>query len=325
MHLLQSPPWGAFKSQFGWSCRTHTLPHHPIPIQVLYRRLPLGLNIAYLPKGPAIDWDNADTVQETLAALKSIAAQPLTLFLKIEPDTHHKPEIRQSILNAGYRVARPIQPVSTILIDLTPSEDDILARMKSKTRYNIRLAARKGVTVRRGGPADVKTFYELSRTTGERDGFAPHSLAYYQGCYNAFADHQRVLLLAEYEGQPLAGLMVFAWDDRAYYLYGASNNQHRNKMPAYLLQWEAISWAIAQGCRDYDLWGIPNAPLERLEAGFQNRADGLWGVYRHKRGYGGQIVRYLGAFDYVAPTQPHKQLIYYLFSRLIEHRSPQTT
>lgn len=321
MHLLQSPLWGAFKSQFGWSAQRMTLRDSHRPVQVLYRRLPLGFNIAYIPRGPEVDWGDAAAVQSVLEQLKALAARPATLFLKIEPDTVDDPALRQHFAQAGFVAGKPIQPPNTIIVDLSGSEEAILARMKSKTRYNIRLAQRKGVVVRRGTAADIDVYYALSRATAAREGFANHSLAYYRAVYACFAPAHCALLLAEYQGQPLAGLMVFAWDGRAYYLYGASNNHHRNKMPTYLLQWAAIQWARASGCQTYDLWGIPDAPPETLEAAFTTRRDGLWGVYRHKRGYGGEVVRSPGAFDYVCRAQPHKWSAYRLLAKFLERRN----
>jgi lipid II:glycine glycyltransferase (peptidoglycan interpeptide bridge formation enzyme) len=321
MHLLQSPQWGQFKSGFGWSAeiiRTDTV---DIPVQILYRRLATGFQIAYIPKGPDIAWDDQELVRSILLELKAIAARPSVLFLKIEPDVADNPNLTRQFIQAGFRPGKPVQPPNSIIIDLCGSEDEVLARMKQKTRYNIRLAARKGVAVRQGAADDVPIFYELNQVTEGRNDFAIHSLAYYQSAFEHFAPERCALLLAEFQGQPLAGVMIFAWQKRAYYLYGASNNRHRNLMPTYLLQWQAIRWARSNGCQTYDMWGIPDAPEETLEAEFTHRSDGLWGVYRHKRGYGGQVIRSIGAFDHVASGQIHKQVLYAALAKYLERRS----
>jgi lipid II:glycine glycyltransferase (peptidoglycan interpeptide bridge formation enzyme) len=170
--------------------------------------------------------------------------------------------------------------------------------MKSKTRYNIRLAERKGVTVRPGGVADAAAFYALMEETGERDSFGVHSLAYFRRALELFLPvNQAALLLAEVDGELVAGLMVFALGQTAWYLYGASSNRHREKMPAYAVQWAAIRWAKARGCTCYDLWGIPDVEETELEADFASREDGLWGVYRFKRGFGGRVMRYAGLWE----------------------------
>ena len=193
-----------------------------------------------------------------------------------------------------------IQPRRTILVDLQDDADALLKRMKQKTRYNIRLAGRKGVTVRAGGEADLPEFYDLMETTAERDGFGIHSRAYYDTGHRLFVPQGRgCLLLAEHEGRLLAGLVVLAMGDTACYMYGASSSEGRNLMPTYLLQWESMLWAKEQGCLTYDLWGVPDEDEDTLEAEFTERSDGLWGVYRFKRGFGGRLVRTVGAWDLV--------------------------
>ena len=147
---------------------------------------------------------------------------------------------------------------------------------------------------------DLKTFYRLMQRTGERDSFGIHSLEYYQQAFNTFHPlDQCALFQADFEGRSLAGLMVFKRGNRAWYFYGASGDELRELMPTYLLQWEAMRWARQRGCLSYDLWGIPDAPEEQLEAEFLKRSSGLWGVYRFKRGFGGQVVRYAGPWDRV--------------------------
>jgi lipid II:glycine glycyltransferase (peptidoglycan interpeptide bridge formation enzyme) len=191
------------------------------------------------------------------------------------------------------------------------SEDDILARMKQKTRYNVRLAEKKGVTVRAWD--DLDGFHQMVQVTGGRDGFGVHSLEYYRRAYALFhPTGMAELLVAEYEGQPLAALMAFARGRRAWYVYGASNDQERNRMPTYLLQWEAIRWAKSHGCTEYDLWGVPDEDEAKLEAEFESRHDGLWGVYRFKRGFGGKLKRAAQALDRV-----YNLLLYKLYLRFL--------
>ncbi len=299
MHILQSPHWYALKTEFGWQGTPVRLPQTSIETHVLYRRLPFGLKIAYVPKGPNLNWQNTTIATEGLQKLVTVARQPGVIFLKIEPDAPAQPDITPMLAKIGFRRGRTIQPPATILVDISPPEAQILARMKSKTRYNIRLAGKKGVTVRTGTAADLPQFQQLMEVTARRDGFGVHSAAYYRAVWRHFPPETRALLIAEFAGEPLAALMVFAWDGTAYYLYGASGDAQRNKLPTYLLQWEAMRWAKAHGCHTYDLWGIPNAPVDELERDFLTRRDGLWGVYRFKRGFGGQAVYSPGAFDWV--------------------------
>jgi lipid II:glycine glycyltransferase (peptidoglycan interpeptide bridge formation enzyme) len=183
--------------------------------------------------------------------------------------------------------------------------------MKQKTRYNIRLAAKKGVSVQ--SSSDIDVFFHLMEATGERDKFGIHNLDYYRKTYDLFKPIGACeLLLAEFNGEPLAALMVFAAGKRSWYLYGASASLHRDRMPTYLLQWEAMKWARSVGCAQYDLWGIPDHDQEILEAEFSNRSDGLWGIYRFKRGFGGTVRRSAGAWDRV-----YQSILYNLYQRWV--------
>jgi lipid II:glycine glycyltransferase (peptidoglycan interpeptide bridge formation enzyme) len=303
-HLLQLSGWGALKARFGWQAARLALEEDGRLVggaQVLFRSLPLGRTLAYAPKGPVLDDPGADAASGLWPALHQMARERRAILLKVEPELPDDPALAAGLTGRGFRPSpQDVQPRRTIRVDLTAGEDEILARMKSKTRYNIRLAARKGVEVRRGTSDDLDTFYALMEETGSRDDFGVHSRAYYRAAYHQFVDAERVcLLLAYYKGEPLAGLMAFACGDRAWYFYGASSDRHRNRMPNYRLQWEAMRWARARGCAIYDLWGVPDADEAILEEQFTERSDGLWGVYRFKRGFGGQLHRYVGAYDHV--------------------------
>ena len=293
-HILQTSSWGELKSGFGWSPRY--IRQGEIGAMVLFRQLPLGFSVAYIPRGPVGEgnWDNL------WSAVDDLCQQEKAVFLRVEPEIWEPVEkdfINQH-LPGFVQTDQTIQPPRTIVIDLEPSEDDLLMEMKSKTRYNIRLAERKEVIVRPS--SDMKTFHQMMLTTGSRDEFGIHSFEYYQRAYDIFSQKDAcVLLIAEYQNQPLAGIMAFAHGDTAWYFYGASTNQERNRMPTYLLQWEAMLWAKRRSCKRYDLWGIPDYPEETLENQFIDRSDGLWGVYRFKRGFGGEVRRTIGAWDRV--------------------------
>ncbi len=292
-HLLQTSAWGALKSGFGW--QVEHVKVGETGAQVLFRRLPLGFSFAYIPKGPlGPDWN------ALWPEIHRLCLQKRALILKVEPDAWEPAAGEAALLEAclpGFTAgADTVQPRRTMVVRLDGSEEAILARMKQKTRYNIRLAEKKGVAVRLS--EDVSVFYTLMQATGRRDGFGIHNREYFEQAFRLFnAQGMCALLLAEYEGRPLAGLMVFASGRRAWYFYGASNDEERSRMPAYLLQWEAMRWAKQRGCLEYDLWGVPDADESALEAGFSERSDDLWGVYRFKRGFGGELMRSAGAWD----------------------------
>jgi lipid II:glycine glycyltransferase (peptidoglycan interpeptide bridge formation enzyme) len=289
-HILQTSAWGELKADFGWYPRR--LIAGETGAQVLFRELPLGFTVAYIPRGPV------GAAWEALwPELDQLCRQEKAIFLKVAPDFWEGEEM--PALPADFQASTHfIQPPRTITIDINGEEDDILVRMKSKTRYNIRLAERKDVVVKTS--ADVEAYYNMMEITGQRDEFGVHSLAYYQRAYELFHPLGLCeLFIAEYEGTPLAGLIAFANGERAWYFYGASTNQERNRMPTYLIQWAAIKWARAKGCTHYDLWGVPDYPEETLEADFTERSEGLWGVYRFKRGFGGEVKRAIGVWDKV--------------------------
>ncbi len=306
-HILQHPAWAQLKQRFGWVPRWVALADGDdfvAAAQVLFRRFAPGMTIAYIPRGPMLARQDDTLWHALLRALDELCHQQGAIALKVEPDWSDTSEARALLRESGFRPAfHTVQPRSTLHVDLTLPEQDILARMKSKWRYNIRLARRKGVTVRPATREEVPVFVDLLTETARRDGFAIHTPAYYYHAWEALtAAEVAVLFLAWYEGTPLAGLFVAAWGPVAVYLYGASGQRERQRMPNHLLQWEAMCWAKARGCRVYDLWGIPDevgAHPERWANRTPQRTDGLWGVYRFKQGFGGHIVRTVGAWDRV--------------------------
>jgi peptidoglycan pentaglycine glycine transferase (the first glycine) len=310
-HLLQTASWGRLKSAFGW--QADSLLSDGFGALLLFRPLPFGFSVGYLPRGPVPS--TTEALADLIPGMDRLCRSRRAAFLAVEPDVIDGDLPRSDLRRMGFQPgAHTIQPPRTILVDLQGSEDDLLARMKPKTRYNIRLAGRHEVTV--SPSEDIAAFAHLMDTTGLRESFAVHSEAYYRAAYAAFVPHRTVeLLLASYRGEPISGLMVFAQGSRAWYLYGASSNLHREMMAPHLLQWEAMRWARARGCTEYDLWGIPDAGENELEAQFADRQDGLWGVYRFKRGFGGRVSRSVGAWDRV-----YNLPLYLLYRFLIARR-----
>lgn len=308
-HFLQTGEWGELKSRFGWE--TSKLIVGGSGAQILFRRLPLGLSVGYLAK-VADEQIRISDAEQFWSEVDALCMHRHAILCKFEPDTWVSGETKAvrrpfEVVPSG-RAAVPsphnVQPRRTITVDLRQTEEIILARMKQKCRYNIRLAEKKGVIVRAW--ADIAAFHKMLTTTGKRDRFAVHSPAYYQRAYELFRPAGMCeLLAAEYNGHPLAALMVFVRGRRAWYVYGGSTDEERERMPNYLLQWEAMRWARSRGCEEYDLWGVPDEDQHTLEAGFAERNDGLWGVYRFKRGFGGELRRAAQARDRV-----YKPLLY---------------
>jgi lipid II:glycine glycyltransferase (peptidoglycan interpeptide bridge formation enzyme) len=332
-HILQTRAWGDLKSAFGWKAVYVTTsradgPPGQLGAQVLFRRFPLGLTIAYIAKGP-VGGEAALADPACWDALwqevDSLCRKQRAVFLKLEPD-QFETRIAPAQASVDARLAPPrgfraslqtIQPRRTLVVDLSGDEEQVLSRMKQKTRYNIRLAAKKGVVVHPS--MDLDTFYRLMMVTGERDMFGVHSREYYQRAYELFQPRDEcIMLAAEYQGEPLSALMAFARGRRAWYFYGASGNAHRERMPTYLLQWTAMQWARARGCLSYDLWGVPDFDESFLEAHFSERSQGLWGVYRFKRGFGGELMRSCGSWDRV-----YNPALYTLYRWRFRNKAPE--
>jgi peptidoglycan pentaglycine glycine transferase (the first glycine) len=304
-HLLQTGEWGELKSAFGW--KAIRVVSGEAGVQILFRKLPLGFTVGYIPK--------ANFDQSLWPEIDSICKQNHAIFLKLEPDLWES-ENHSQITNYSLLITslHNVQPPRTIIVDIKGSEEEILARMKQKTRYNIRLAKKKGVTVRAWN--DIASFHTMLLLTSSRDGFGVHSLEYYKCAYELLHPKQMgELLVAEFDGKQLAALFVARNGNRAYYLYGASTDEERNRMPTYLLQWEAMKWAKVRGCEEYDLWGVPDEDEDTLEANFEKRHDGLWGVYRFKRGFGGQLNRAIRAMDRVYHPSLYRAYLRFIGNR----------
>ena len=302
-HLLQTGEWGELKSAFGWEA-VHIV-EGETGVQILYRRLLLGFSFAYVPKGPVF----APIPEAGLwTAVDQACRSRHAVFLKVEPDGWEE-QGAPPVFNMQEFVSSPqhIQPHSTLVIDLHGSEDDVFNRMKPKTRYNIRLAGRKEVIVHPSN--DIENFYRVMTATGQREEFHVHSKEYYRRAYELFNPKGMCeLFVADFQDHTLATLMVFAHGKQAYYFYGASSDEERNRKATYPLQWEAIRWAQSRGCEEYDMWGIPDEATDIDEDDAEAREDGLWGVYRFKRGFGGSVKHAIPTLDRV-----YNPLLYKLY------------
>jgi lipid II:glycine glycyltransferase (peptidoglycan interpeptide bridge formation enzyme) len=310
-HLLQSAPWGDFKSHYAWSPERWAWSGEdgrPLAAaQLLRRRWPSEqrpwLSILYCPRGPAMDWRRTALARRVLADLAKLASRGRTILVKLEPDTVTSAPLEELMQAAGWRrSAQPVQFSSTMVLALRRPDDELLAAMKPKTRYNIRLAEKRGVVVRPGrGEQDLDRLYALYVETSVRDGFVIRPRDYYRRAWEDFTSSGMAQpLLAEVEGEIVAGLIAFRFGRRAWYLYGMSSSAHREAMPNYALQWAAIRWARDLDCDSYDFWGAPDAA---------DPADPLWGLYRFKEGFGAEHVRLVGSWDHAA-----RPLFYWLYS-----------
>ncbi len=296
--LLQSGFWGAFKQEHGWRALGFSLRADgdtPWLLLVLTRSLARRFTIAYVPFGPMRDPgpDRWAMLRLTAQALRPhLPAGTLALRFDLpwpRCGDGPAPGLAPGIVKARYDV----QPAATVVVDIARPLEAVMAAMKPKTRYNIRRATRKGVTVTQAGPLDFDPWYELYRETARRDRIGIHAPAYYRDLLAAPKAYAGVrpdirLLLARHEGALLAGNIVAFWREQAVYLYGASSGEQRNLMPTYALQWEAIRMAREEGCTSYDLFGVPPRP---------DPVHPLYGLFQFKTGFGDAVLERWGTWD----------------------------
>jgi lipid II:glycine glycyltransferase (peptidoglycan interpeptide bridge formation enzyme) len=302
--LLQSGFWARFKAAHGWRAHSFCVSDGgDFPLLVLTRRLLKKLSLAYVPFGPVRDpgTGRGAYLSDLSRALRPHLPQG-TLFLRFDLPWEKKGEPPRAV--GVVKAASDMQPASTVVVDIAPALEQVLASMKSKTRYNVRLAAKKGVQVQEGGLEELDAWYSLYEETARRDRIGIHARAYYEGLMRAGADSSSAgpvvrLLLARHEGKLLAGNIVAFWRSRAAYLYGASSGEGRNLMPTYALQWEAMRLAKLAGCTTYDLFGVPPRP---------DPSHPMFGLYQFKTGFSDCVLERWGTWD--APFSPVPYWLY---------------
>jgi lipid II:glycine glycyltransferase (peptidoglycan interpeptide bridge formation enzyme) len=329
--LLQSGFWGAFRRQLGWRALAFCCSYRAreFDLLVLVRRLPLGMEMAYVPHGPELSEPILDPERfliDLVAALRPQLGRCLFLRFDLPWGTeglgNHPPPL--ACRGALHKASMDIQPPSTVILDLGAGEDQLLAAMKGKTRYNIGLAAKKGVEISivRSQPAEpglppgepgksvageildsaLAEWYRLYEETARRDRITLHSKDYYKALFSLAGSYgegapELYLLTAGHEGELLAGIIVAVMGEGAWYLYGASSDRKRNLMPSYGLQWRAIQLARERGCRFYDLFGIPPS---------EDPQHPMHGLFRFKTGFGGRVLNRLGCYDVSMRPLPYR-------------------
>jgi lipid II:glycine glycyltransferase (peptidoglycan interpeptide bridge formation enzyme) len=237
--------------------------------------------LLYVPRGPAVIRPSVEVLGPLLDAARGLGTDRRAIGIRMEPNVPRcDASWKDALRSLGLRpIYPPAQPRSSWVLDISADEDTLLAGMKSKTRYNIRLAARKGVEVSEAGLEDIPEFYRLFQETARRDDFFIHTEDVYRRMFSLFWDAGRfALLFARHEGHLIAAVTLLRFGDTCWYLQGASSNADRNLMPTYLLQWEGIRWAKSHGCREYDFRAVPDLLREDQD---------MYGVYRFKEGFGG--------------------------------------
>lgn len=299
-HFTQSALWAGVKTAWRFEAIVSEDEAGQIKgsLGVLIRKLPLvPFSVMYAPRGPVCDLHDAAVIADLMKGVRELAARFGAYVFRIDTDTKSDDEEFISIMQGlGFSIKQnsktfdAIQPRYVFRLDINDkSKDEILAGFHSKTRYNIRLAEKKGVSVRIGSKEDLKDFHAIMLETGVRDDFVTRPLSYFERMYDALGGHIR-LYMADYEGKPVAGTLCINYGDKVWYLYGASSNQSRNVMPNYLLQWAMIEWAVEEKKRIYDFRGV---------SGIVEEGHPLYGLYRFKKGFGGEFTEFVGEMSLV--------------------------
>ena len=297
-NFAQSCLWGKQKPMWKWEAVISRNAEGEIrgAMSVLIRTMPVTHRpMVYGCRAPVCDLDDPETLRDLLDGVKQIAEEEKAYVIKIDPDVPSSDERFAGYLREyGFRSKEggknfeAIQPRYVFRLNVEgKTEEELLAAFTQKTRYNLRVAEKKGVEVKICGKEMIPAFSDLMLTTGVRDGFVTRQPEYFAAMLDNLGDHCR-LYMAFHEGQPIAGTLAIHYGDKVWYLYGASSNEHRNLMPNYLLQWEMIRWAIETGCRIYDFRGV---------SGDVSEDNPLYGLYRFKKGFNGEFTEFLGEFE----------------------------
>ena len=275
---------------------------------VWIRKIPLFGNIMYSARGPVCDLYNEEVIKDLSNGSDILAKKYNAFVLRVEPDVLKTDEkFRELISKYKFKIKDDskdfkdeIQPRFVFRLNLRgKTEDEIFSAFHQKTRYNIRLAIKKGVTIKEGSKEDLKMFHKIMVETGERDNFLIRSLSYFEKMYDEMAPKHLKLLMAYHENEPIAGIIPIMYGNKTWYLYGASSNKHRNLMPNYLLQWTMIKQAIENKCDIYDFRGV---------SGVVDETHPQYGLYRFKKGFNAEFTEFIG--EIYIPYKPLKYKLY---------------
>ena len=300
-NFAQSYLWGKQKPMWQWDAIAVRGEDGAIrgSLAVMTRKVPgIGRTLMYGCRGPVCDLDDRETFSQLLDGARALAKKYKSYVIKIDPDVPSSNTAFSSMLQSfGFRAKEggknfeAIQPRYVFRLNVEgKTEEELLANFHQKWRYNIRLAERKGVTVRVCGKEMVPAFSDLMLTTGVRDGFVTRKPEYFAAMLDNLGEHARLYMAFDPNDTPIAGTLAIHYGDKVWYLYGASSNEHRNLMPNYLLQWRMIQWAVETNCRIYDFRGV---------SGDVSEDNPLYGLFRFKQGFGGNFTEFVGEMDLV--------------------------
>ena len=291
-HITQTAAWSELKGLTGWAARRYRIADDTGPAglaQVLTKRLPLGITVAYAPRGPLVA---PDRLPDAIAAVRDALATERCASLLCDPEVPADEALAATLVRRGI-VRSPVfvQPRRTLLMDLRLEPDALLAAMRKKTRQYIHKAERAGVATEE--TRDLDRFLAVLKIVGERDRFALHSREYFERLMKSFGDRAHVLM-ARVGSEDVGAMMLARMGDRAWELYGGWSGAHDEARPFYLLKWRAMMRMRALGAVRYDMWGLADSASGDRAA---KSEDPLAGVENFKLGFGGEVAEWIGALE----------------------------
>ncbi|MCI8700576.1 MAG: peptidoglycan bridge formation glycyltransferase FemA/FemB family protein [Clostridia bacterium] len=293
-HFMQSPEWAKVKTDWINEILIVRNPKSNKIVgtmSVLIRKIPgIHQNMMYAPRGFVCNPHDRETLQNLTNQVKELAKKYKAFIFKMDPDiSNADAEFKILMKSLGYKftkdskkASRGLQPRIIERITLTnKTEEELLKSFNEKHRYNVRLSARKGVTLREGTKEDLPIFYDIMKTTEARDNFYVRPLSYFEKMWDAMGEDHIKLIFAEYEGQAISAVLPIKYGNKVWYLYGGSSNNHRNLMPNYLLQFEMMKWGLNTNCDIYDFRGV---------SGVHGPNHPQYGIYIFKKGFNGDII-----------------------------------
>ncbi len=307
-HLMQTWEWGTYKSELGWKPYRIMISQNgkPLPAaQVLFKPVPLSpWSVGYIPKGPMIPLENREAWDCLKEGLSEIAAKEKAVVIRSEPSIANGPERREHLKQMGFhQTFQSNQPRCTIIVDLPGNEETLFSRFGRNNRRLINKAKHCGVQIRNAEVEEVARFYQLLEETARRKHLSEQNLRFYEKAFETFKKAGSAeLLLAELDGETVGSLMIFFFKRQSMHLWAGNSEKGLKCQASYLLHWEGMKQAMKRGCTQTDLWGVPDEIAGMLENGepvSSKASGGLWGLYRFKHGFQGNIQCYVGTYDLI--------------------------
>ena len=317
-HFLQSTEWAQVKD--SWKNEIITIRDKDGNIEagmsILIRKIGFLGSIMYAPRGPICDITNKEVINKLIEKIKEIAKREKAFIFRWDPDVPDTDEEFKKIVteagiklkeNINHDINKVLQPKYEMQLTLKDkNEEELLKSFNQKTRYNIRLAGRKGVTVEEGNENDIEEFFEILSTTSQRDQFTIRNVNYYKKVYNNMKENGHAkLYFAKYEGKRIAATLEIIYGNKAWYLYGASLREHSNVMPNYLLQWKMMKHAKECGCEYYNFGGV---------SGYIDEKASGYGVYKFKKGFNPDFIEYVNELNII--FKPFNNMLFNLADKI---------